>query len=55
MGDAVEPRKNWIEENVIFSLEDDYKTTLKCDVLLAELYRKQYKDIVVKWYHCPPI
>jgi len=24
MGDAVEPRKNWIEENVIFSLEDDY-------------------------------
>ncbi len=25
MGDAVEPRKNWIEENVIFSLEDDYK------------------------------
>ena len=25
MGDAVEPRKNWIEENVVFSLEDDYK------------------------------
>ena len=25
MGDAVEPRKNWIEENVIFSLEDNYK------------------------------
>ena len=25
MGDAVEPRKNWINENVIFSLEDDYK------------------------------
>ena len=25
MGDAVEPRKNWIEENVIFSLEDAYK------------------------------
>ena len=24
MGDAVEPRKNWIEENVIFSLEDNY-------------------------------
>ena len=24
MGDAVEPRKNWIEENVVFSLEDDY-------------------------------
>ena len=25
MGDNVEPRKNWINENVIFSLEDSYK------------------------------
>ncbi len=25
MGDNVEPRKNWIDENVIFSLEDDYQ------------------------------
>jgi len=25
MGDSVEPRKQWIEENVEFSLEDDYK------------------------------
>ena len=25
MGDEVEPRKEWIEENVEFSLEDDYK------------------------------
>ncbi len=25
MGDAVEPRKNWINENVEFSLEDEYK------------------------------
>ena len=25
MGDAVEPRKNWINENVVFSLEDDYQ------------------------------
>ena len=25
MGDAVEPRKNWINENVEFSLEDAYK------------------------------
>ena len=25
MGDAVEPRKNWIEENVEFSLEDSYQ------------------------------
>jgi len=25
MGDNVEPRKEWIEENVVFSLEDNYK------------------------------
>ena len=25
MGDNVEPRKDWIEENVEFSLEDNYK------------------------------
>ena len=25
MGDKVEPRKEWIDENVIFSLEDDYE------------------------------
>ena len=25
MGDKVEPRKNWIDENVEFSLEDDYQ------------------------------
>ncbi|MEG2351050.1 MAG: toprim domain-containing protein, partial [Bacilli bacterium] len=25
MGDNVEPRKEWIDENVIFSLEDDFK------------------------------
>ena len=25
MGDNVEPRKEWINENVEFSLEDDYK------------------------------
>ena len=25
MGDSVEPRKNWINENVVFTLEDSYK------------------------------
>ena len=25
MGDKVEPRKEWIEENVEFSLEDSYR------------------------------
>ena len=39
----------------LYPLKDDFKITLKCDVLLAELYRKQYKNIVVKGYHCPPI
>lgn len=39
----------------LYPLENDYKITLKCDVLLAELYRKQYKDIVVRGYHCPPV
>ena len=29
MGDNVEPRKDWIEENVEFSLEDDYTITKK--------------------------
>ncbi|MGL4382919.1 MAG: hypothetical protein ACRCTA_04295, partial [Bacilli bacterium] len=24
MGDKVEPRRQWIEENVSFSMEDDY-------------------------------
>ncbi len=28
MGDNVEPRKNWIDENVEFSLEDDYQIEL---------------------------
>jgi hypothetical protein len=25
MGDKVEPRKEWIEENVDFTLEDDFR------------------------------
>ena len=29
MGDNVEPRKNWIDENVEFSLEDDYQIEVK--------------------------
>lgn len=39
----------------LYLLENDYKITLKCDPLLAELYRKQYKDVVVRGYHCPPV
>ena len=29
MGDVVEPRKEWINENVEFSLEDDYQIETK--------------------------
>lgn len=29
MGDNVEPRKNWIDENVEFSMEDDYQIEMK--------------------------
>jgi topoisomerase-4 subunit B len=25
MGDKVEPRREWIDENVVFSLEDNYE------------------------------
>ena len=25
MGDKVEPRKEWINENVVFTMEDDYR------------------------------
>lgn len=37
----------------IYPLENDYKITLKCEPLLAELYRKEYPKVVVKGYHCP--
>jgi len=39
----------------LYPLENDYKITLKCNVLFADIYREQYKNIVVKGYHCPPV
>lgn len=39
----------------LYPLENDYKITLKCDQLLAELYRNQYKNVVIKGYHCPEV
>ncbi len=39
----------------LYPLENDYKITLKCDPMLAELYRKKYEGEVVRGYHCPPI
>lgn len=34
---------------------EDYKITLKCDMVLADFYREQYPSIVVRGYHCPPV
>lgn len=39
----------------LYPLEDDYKITLKCNPILADLYRKKYEGVVVRGYHCPPI
>jgi len=34
---------------------DDYKITLNCNVMMGEIYRNLYPNIVVRGYHCPPI
>lgn len=39
----------------LYPLENDYKITLKCNMLLAELYRKKYEGTVIKGYHCPSV
>ncbi len=39
----------------LYPLLDNYKITLKCEPTLADFYRQQYKDIVVRGYHCPPV
>ena len=39
----------------LYPLDNDYKVTLKCDAFLAELYRKQYPNDIVRGYHCPPM
>ena len=39
----------------LYPLDNDYKITLKCDAFLAELYRKQYPNDIVRGYHCPPM
>jgi predicted DNA-binding protein (MmcQ/YjbR family) len=39
----------------LYPLPDNYKITLKCEPTLADFYRQQYKDIVVRGYHCPPV
>ncbi len=32
MGDKVEPRREWIEENIVFTMEDEYTNILKGDL-----------------------
>lgn len=39
----------------IYPKENNYKITLKCDRNLADFFRRQYPDIVVRGYHCPPV
>lgn len=39
----------------IYPKPNNYKITLKCEPMLADFYRKQYPEIVVRGYHCPPV
>jgi predicted DNA-binding protein (MmcQ/YjbR family) len=39
----------------IYPEESNYKITLKCEPTLADFFRRQYPDIVVRGYHCPPV
>jgi len=39
----------------LYPREENYKITLKCDIWLAEMYRKQYPGVVIRGYHCPSI
>lgn len=38
----------------IYPQENNYKITLKCEPILAEFFRSQYPNVVVRGYHCPP-
>lgn len=39
----------------IYTKEDNYRITLKCEPALADFFRSQYPEIVVRGYHCPPV
>jgi predicted DNA-binding protein (MmcQ/YjbR family) len=39
----------------IYTDIDNFKITLKCEPLLADLYRQKYPNVVVRGYHCPAI
>ncbi len=38
----------------IYSRPGNYKITLKCDPMLAQVYRLQFPGMVERGYHCPP-
>jgi predicted DNA-binding protein (MmcQ/YjbR family) len=37
----------------IYTRSGNYKITLKCDPLLAQIYRLQFPGVVMRGYHCP--
>jgi predicted DNA-binding protein (MmcQ/YjbR family) len=39
----------------IYPREDNFKITLKCEPILAQIFRSQYPGVVVRGYHCPPV
>lgn len=39
----------------IYPQDNNYKITLKCEPILAEFFRSQYPNVVVRGYHCPPV
>lgn len=39
----------------IYPKDSNYKITLKCEPILADFFRNQFPDIVVRGYHCPPV
>lgn len=39
----------------IYPQKNNYKITLKCEPILAEFFRSQYPNVVVRGYHCPPV
>jgi predicted DNA-binding protein (MmcQ/YjbR family) len=39
----------------VYPLHDDYKVTLKCDMMTGDFFRHQYPGVVVRGYHCPPV
>lgn len=39
----------------IYPQDSNYKITLKCEPVLAEFFRSQYPNVVVRGCHCPPV